>query len=347
MSDNFVDIIGFQLERVHTGVISWLLDTETLSVPMSDKLVLLSRLLNTSLQDDGGIKIKPIQEYPFGRSRRIDLVVKVSSKKGDTRSLVIECKTDSDIKVTQLKQSKEAFLKKNPSDDCSFFVLALGASQFTYKHLANDIKDLGFIVLDVPTTLRIFGGLSIKGNNKIYEDWYRAIEKEEERFSDIDKVLSTVENTRAERLKKRDYRLGFPLFYMFYAKLRELLEIGPFKNWAIYSGKNNPVMNWHGSKLEDESFPFYWEFNKESLKLKARRRKIPLEKWSSLRNEIQRLCNHSQGGQKTSDSKGNSVTIYKWDFDFCRESVDKIAIKTNAILKELHEKLRLLTRKYL
>src|SRR3972149_10300467 len=190
MSENFVDIIGFQLEKVHTGVIGWLLDTENHSASMSDKIVILNKLLNSSLQDDDVIKIKPIQEYSFGRSRRIDLVVEVINKGGNTRYLFIECKTDSDINEDQLKQGKEAFSKKKPSDDCSFFVLALGASQFTYKHVAEKIKNLGFIMLDVPTTLRIFRGLSIKGNSKIYDDWLVAIEKEVERSSNIEQVLS-------------------------------------------------------------------------------------------------------------------------------------------------------------
>ena len=347
MSENFVDIIGFQLEKVHTGVIGWLLDTENHSASMSDKIVILNKLLNSSLQDDDVSEIKPTQEYSFGRSRRIDLVVEVTSKKDDTRYLVIECKTDSEVDDTQLRQSKDAFLKKYPDSDCSFFVLTLGASQFTYQHLANKIKDLGFIVLDVPTTLRIFGDLSIKGNSKIYyDDWYRALEKEEERFSSIDQVLSTMENPWDEQLKKRGYRLGFPLFYMFYAKLRELLEKGPFKNWAICSGRNNPVMNWYDDdgcfkkSFGDESLSLYWNFDWQSLTLKAGFEKKPLEKWISLRNEVQRLCNHSQGGRRTADRQGTDVAIYKWDFDFCRESVDEIATKTNAILKEVHEKLK-------
>lgn len=344
MSENFVDIIGFQLEKVHTGVIGWLLDTENHSASMSDKIVILNKLLNSSLQDDDVIKIKPTQEYSFGRSRRIDLVVEVTSKKGDTRYLVIECKTDSDVNKDQLQKSKEAFLRKKLNSNCYFFVLTLGASQFTYQHLADKIKELEFVVLDVSKTRQIFSSLSIKDKSKIYDDWCEALEKEERRFSNIDQVLSTMESPWDEQLKKRGYRLNFPLYYMFYAKLRELLENGPFKNWAIFSGSNNPVMNWQDGCVDkgfgDESLSLYWEFNWESLTLKAGFEKKPLEKWSSLRNEVQRLCNHSQGGRRTADRQGTSVTIYKWDFNFCRESVDEIATKTNAILEELHEKLK-------
>ena len=351
MSGNFVDIVGFQLEKVHTGIISWLLDTENHSVSMSDKIVILNKLLNSSLQDDD-IKIKPTQEYSFGRSRRIDLVVEVTSKKGDTRRyLVIECKTDSDVNKNQLEESKKAFLKQKPNDDCSFFVLTLGASQFTYQHIAPDIKTLEFVVLNLSKTREIFSHLSIEGKSKIYDDWCDALKREEIRSSTIDQVFSDIGNMKnlknsEQKLKKLGYRVGFPIFYTFYAKLRELLEKGPFKNWAICSGRNNPVMNWYDDdgcfkkSFGDESLSLYWNFDWQSLTLKAGFEKKPLEKWISLRNEVQRLCNHSQGGRRTADRQGTDVAIYKWDFDFCRESVDEIATKTNAILKEVHEKLK-------
>ncbi len=34
MSETFVDIIGFQLEKIHTGVIAWLLDCELSPLPL-------------------------------------------------------------------------------------------------------------------------------------------------------------------------------------------------------------------------------------------------------------------------------------------------------------------------
>jgi len=355
MSENFVDIIGFQLEKVHTGVIGWLLDTENHSASMSDKIVILNKLLNSSLQDDDVSKIKPTQEYSFGRSRRIDLVVEVTSKKDDTRYLVIECKTDSEVDDTQLRQSKDAFLKKHPNSDCSSFVLTLGASQFTYQHLTDKIKTLGFTVLDVSKTRRLFSGLSIKDKSKIYyDDWCSALEREEIRSSTIDQVFSDIGNMKnlmnsEQKLKELGYRVGFPIFYTFYAKLREQLENGPYKNWAIFSGSNNPVMNWQDGCVDkgfgDELLRLYWEFNWHSLTLKAylkNREKKLTERWSHLRDDVERLCGSSgvPGGRKTANKQGTWISIYKWDFDFCRESLHEIATKTNMVLEDLHEKLR-------
>ncbi len=37
MDSNFVNIIGYQFEKVHTGVIRWLLDSKNGRVPMEQK----------------------------------------------------------------------------------------------------------------------------------------------------------------------------------------------------------------------------------------------------------------------------------------------------------------------
>src|SRR3972149_4701982 len=122
MSDNFVDIVGFQLEKVHTGVISWLLDSRNPMVSESDRISLLSKLLSNGMQNDDIASITPIQEYSFGRRRRLDLVVKIMMKKSDTCYLLIECKTDSDVVFDQLQQCRNAFLKEDPHAVCSFYV---------------------------------------------------------------------------------------------------------------------------------------------------------------------------------------------------------------------------------
>jgi hypothetical protein len=87
MPQNFVGVVGFQLEKVHIGVIGWLLDSGNPVVPASDKILVLSRFLLTPLQEDDITTISSIKEYSFGRRRRIDLVVKVINKKGDTHYL--------------------------------------------------------------------------------------------------------------------------------------------------------------------------------------------------------------------------------------------------------------------
>jgi len=345
MFDNFVDIVGFQLEKVHTGVISWLLDSRNPTVPESDRISLLSKLLSNGMQNDDIASITPIQEYSFGRRRKIDLVVKVMMKKGDTCYLLIECKTDSDVDYEQLQQSRNAFLKEDPHATCSFYVLTLGASQFTYQHMAEKIKELGFNVLNVSGTRKKFSGLSLEGKNKIYDVWCNALKREEERCLNVDKILLKMESPWDDRLRVRGYRLGFPLFYMYYAKLRENLDNSPFKNWAIYTGRNNPVMNWQDGWIKngqgEEALSLYWEFNWNSLILKVELGDKDHDRWGSLKDKIVHLCKASPvPGRQPASREGTWVSVYKWEFNFCRTPVTEISKNTVMILEDVHGRLR-------
>jgi len=42
--NNFVSIVGYQFERVHTGVISWLLDTKNTTVSLDIKYEIICRI---------------------------------------------------------------------------------------------------------------------------------------------------------------------------------------------------------------------------------------------------------------------------------------------------------------
>ncbi|MGH7792376.1 MAG: hypothetical protein ACREOB_08700, partial [Thermodesulfobacteriota bacterium] len=65
-------------------------------------------------------------------------------------------------------------------------------------------------------------------------------------------------------------------------------------------------------------------------------------RWGHLRDDVQRLCISCgvPGGRGTTNRRGTWVSIYKWDFDFCRQSIPEIANKTNMILENVHEKLK-------
>jgi hypothetical protein len=121
--------------------------------------------------------------------------------------------------------------------------------------------------------LNIFSRLSIAGKSKIYDDWIAALEAERARAAQIDRALGAVEDPWDARLLKAGYRTGFPLFYQFYHKLRLHLKKEPFTGWAIYSGSNNPVMNWQEGWVnlgpEDGGIKLYWEFNWNAFCLKA------------------------------------------------------------------------------
>lgn len=345
MTDNFVDIVGYQLEKVHTGVISWLLDSHHPPLPTSDRLLLLQRLAHNLPHGDPITEVIPIREYSFGRRLRIDLVVEVRFSTDQPHYVLLECKADSDVSLEQLQRSRDAFLKKTRTNSLSCVVLAIGASQFTYQHFADDVLNLGFQVVDLPRACQVFSGLSIAGKNRLYDDWCDALQREEARARAVDQELASVDKPWNSALEAKGYRLGFPLFYMFYAKLRNELDNGPFQNWAIYSARNNPVMNWSEgwipSGTGDHSLQLYWEFAWDSFYLKAKLTNESPERWQRVRSEVVRVCSSCPvPGRRTANRKGTGVSAYKWTFDFCRETVAEICRKTNDVLAHVHERLR-------
>ena len=156
MAENFVDIVGYQLEKIHTGVIAWLLDSERSPLPLLEQNAVIAKLTPDILQGVELTKVKAIREYSFGRRRRIDLVLEMNRKDRTKTYLLIECKTDSDVSVDQLKKSAEAFSANNPNVPFSVIVLAVGAGQFTLTHLLPDIQRLGFHTIDLLRALEIF-----------------------------------------------------------------------------------------------------------------------------------------------------------------------------------------------
>jgi len=269
--------------------------------------------------------------------------VEVTGRDDKKRYLLIECKTDSDLDVEQLRRSRESFLQQNKHADVTCLALTLGASQFTYSPSDPEIRELGFTVLNVSETRRIFSGLEVGGRGKTYyEDWREALQREEERASKIDQALSRMDSPRDERLKEEGCRLGFPVFYMFYAKLRDRLNKTSFKNWHIYSMANNPVMNWADGWLPPEQGPpsLFWEFNWDCFTLKAHLSDEWSDWWRGRRPRVIKLCASSPvQGRRSADRSGTHVSAYRWKFDFCRESVQEVAEKTVGILESVQEPL--------
>ena len=344
LDDNFVDIVGYQLEKVHTGVISWLLDSKNTKVPFEDKIKILKKLYEIIPPLPlNNIKIKPTQEYSFGRSKRIDLVVELELDK-NKHFIVIECKTDSDVDITQLRNSKTSFEEKHGNNKSSFYVFLLGASQFTYQHKESIIKkELGYKIIDLSNILEIFSDLSIKGKNKIYDDWYNALQKENERSMNIDQELKNMNNPWDEQLKGLGYRIGLPVFYLYYAKLRDNIEKkSPYKKWGIYSGTNNAVMNWQDGWIDIDGNELLWEFNNELLVLKAHIKR----KNDNLKNKvrtIRTICDKYKeelGGERTKDRKGEYISLYKWEFNFCKDTIEINTKKVISILERIHDELK-------
>ena len=348
MAENFVDIVGYQLEKIHTGVIAWLLDSERSPLPTHEQAVLVRKLAPDLLKGKEVTSTKAKREYSFGRSRRIDLVLEIILKDQKKTYVLIECKTDSDVSIDQLKKSKQAFSEKNPDGFTSVIALAIGAGQFTLMHQLQDIRCHGFHAINVPRALEIFSSLSIADTTPTYDDWIATLRAEHNRSVQIDRTLGGLDDPKDTRLLKIGYRTGFPVFYMFYDKLRAFLDKGPFKGWAIYSGRNNPVLNWQEGWItvgsENDAFSLYWEFNWDAFCLKAEienQNAARWERWQKIRPAIVELCTPCPiAGCQTSNRRGTWVTAYKWKFDFCREAPSDIARKTGDILSHIHKHLQ-------
>ena len=346
MSETFVDIIGYQLEKIHTGVIAWLLDCDRSPLPLDERTEVIAKLAPDLMTGAKLRSIKAIPEYSFGRRRRIDLVLKMTRNDGAAKYLLIECKTDSDVSFKQLEQSEEAFLERKPYAQPAVISLALGAGQFTMQHQMKAFQQREFRAIDLDRALDIFSKLSISGHNRIYDQWITSMLEEKKRASNICKVIQSNDIPIDDRLRKSGYRTGFPFFYLFYDKIREHLEIGLHRCWAIYSGRNNPVMNWQNgwikSGSENDQIQLYWEFNRNAFCLKAAiSNESSVERWAELRSSvIDTSSTCPVKGKKTRNSRGTWVTAYKWEFDFCKERPIAIAEKTNSIISDLHERLR-------
>ena len=349
ITDNFIDIIGYQLEKVHTGMIAWLLDSERSPLRPCEQTAVLEKLVPNISQGAKLTKVKAIREYSFGRRLRIDLVLEMNREDQTKTCLLIECKTDSDVNVDQLKRSAQEFSKKNPNVPFSVIILAVGAGQFTLSHQLREIRHLGFHTIDLPRTLEIFSGLSIAGTISTYADWIASLQAEHARTIQIDEALAKLDGPWDVRLLKAGYRTGFPVFYMFYDKLRAYLDEGRFQGWSIYSGSNNPVMNWQDGWItvgsEDDAIELYWEFNENAFCLKAvikgeteEQTVARWKRWQDIRPVLIELCTSCPiSGRKTNNKRGTWVTAYKWEFDFCNETPSAIADKTSDILSHVHK----------
>lgn len=353
MASNFVDIVGYQLEKIHTGMIAWLLDSERSPLPLLEQSTIIAKLASDIPQRGTLTKVKAIREYSFGRRLRIDLVLEINREDRTKTYLLIEYKTDSDVSVDQLKRSAQEFSKENPKVPFSVIILAVGAGQFTLTHQLREIQCLGFRAIDLPRTLEIFSALSIAGTTSTYDDWIASLRAERDRAIQIDQALAGMDGPWDARLLKAGYRTGSPIFYMFYDKLRAHLNEGCFQGWAIYNGSNNPVMNWQEGWVTvgtgGDAIKLYWEFNWNDFRLKAAIKGQAEEQtsarwkhWQDIRPALIQLCKLCPiSGHKTYNKRGtSSAAAYKWEFDFCNETPGVIANKTSAILSHVHKCLK-------
>ena len=132
---------------------------------------------------------------------------------------------------------------------------------------------------------------------------------------------------------------------MYYDKLRYKLSPENPYEWDIYSGSNNPVMNLKSIRykavLEGKEVPLFWEYNWNTFRLKAGLGKQNLKNWNHFRERIINVCKQCPiPGKKSPNGKGEYVSIFKWEFNFCKQEINYIASQTNQILEFLDNKIQ-------
>ncbi|NGQ93615.1 hypothetical protein G3578_00285 [Brevibacillus sp. SYP-B805] len=347
MKSNFVNIVGYQFERVHTGVISWLLDTQNSIVPMDAKYEILRRIHNIcKKQIDFQIHeieaITCIPEYAFGRRRKIDIVVKIDLTNRNTKFLVIEMKVDAIPTSEQLHGTQADFMQSNNAapNDVLFLLFLFGSA-----HVCVQPALQHFTLFRLPEILEVFAGLHL--DEHIYEEWIESMKEEDLRRACIQSHLKDAPHLWDEGYwKDKGYRTWLPLFYYIYHDLKRHSK--RYAEWDIYSGQNNPVMNWRNGWLAKTilgyNVTFYWEFNFEAFVLKVmldEKKKLPKRELDWLRKEIADLCDFetNKGGRRTQDRYGTFNSLYKWSFDFKNQDFARIMSDVDQILANIHPKL--------
>jgi len=343
---NFVDIVGFQLEKVHTGVLKWFLETGTTTGTTTKEKYNAIELLYTykgktppfKEQDIASISCTP--EWSSDDSRiRIDLVTEITLNNVSKRVwLVFEVKTDSIPYDEQLKNTRDTF--KKPGDYVEYFLLLVGTSMIFERRFDGRY---GFKTI---TNQQLFGIFNHYGRLPIICDWTEALEREISRFNNVEANLKNTPhgnlNTRAY-WEGHGYRYRFPLWYCLYEKLR--VHLKSRDDWEIESGINNPVMHWvkgwQDNNYNNKNYKTYFEFNDNSYCLKVKIDKKKIGKGKIERDDlnqfrdrmigkIQKITNIQQG-RPSRKSYGTWNTIYKWEFEFTKMNLKNIAGEVNVI----------------
>ena len=335
MPPSFVDIVGFQLEKVHSGVLAWLLHSARSPLEPQGRVELLGRLCGIALKVDEVREVRTTREYSFGRGKRIDLVAEIDLTDGAKMAVVMELKTDSPVYIKQLRTTRQEWEDKHgASVRTTYLVLALGASEPTLAQHNTTIGTLGYRPLNIAATLAAVSGLQIAGAERAYyNDWISSLLAEQHRLDSIDEALLGVSGPYDEALAQIGYRIGFPVFYAYYGKLREVLNRSNHRDWLIASGQNNPVMTWPGGELHGARSIIYLEFNGEAFCLKVEPKGVRDGEWEEYLEELRQVAAVASGnGRPTANRSGRYRTVYKWPFRLSKQKLADVAERTSFIL---------------
>ena len=325
--ENFVQVVGYQLEKIHTAVINWCLELDP-NEEISDSKYqticnIYKKIEKTAPFNKEEIKhIKGIPEFSFGRKARIDLVIEITTN-NEKHFLVCEMKVDSDPYVEQLDNTVHLSKKNLSSSNIDYLLILLGCSSVSREIGDNHSH---FHSIDCNDLLEIFKPQ--ENDSFIVLQWFESMRSEITKSKNVVedyKKLYPLKVKNKEAHKKLGYRPLFTLYYYLYSHIRNHFSCK--SDWKVYSGGNNPVMNWEKGWKSVGPFKFYWEFNylEYCFKVKIDDKEISKTQLNKLRGLLVPVLNKLEiPGKEAQKRYGKWNSIYKWKFSPATQSLAEI-----------------------
>lgn len=256
---NFVYTVGYALEKVHSGLLGAVLNSEA-------GAEVASRLWN--LNGSGGQRIpagdvtglEVARECPTGRRGVVDLVASFTNKQsGKKCHIVCEYKVDgTGNHAKQCETYMNNWNQAHEGEDSRYRFITAGGARF-WKSPKKPFQQV-----DIPELMKL---LEPAADIPLVSDYIAALQDELDR-AEIAPEVGDQEDAPL------GYR-GYDWYYAYYDHLRKQLECA--QEWSIYSGGHNAVMNWtpswtreegRGARKACELGVAYCEFNNRPFVLK-------------------------------------------------------------------------------
>lgn len=234
-SQNFVYAVGYSLEKVHSGILCNLLNSDHGSKIASafwNKVSDLSQSGFETIPAEDIEDLKAVREYKIAKRTVADLIISFEhSETGEKHHIVCEYKVDGTVEYEdQCKRIRKAWMEVCPDKQSAFVFVTTGGSRFW-------TPPDEFAHIDIPHLKKILG--PCEEDVPLLTDYFLALDDELLRRT----IVEFVVDREDEDMASLGYR-RYDIYYAYYDVIRNLLNR---EEWQIESGGRNPVMSWRNS----------------------------------------------------------------------------------------------------
>ena len=257
---NFVYVVGYSLEKVHSGVLARLVDGPHGSAVVA---AFWNALCPQPIAPEDVKQPKAVREHKIGPRAVVDLLISFrNNQTGEKHHLVCEYKVEGTGNHDgQCQRFRDHWESKHPDEPTCFAFITTGGARFWTPPPPSCFQHV-----DLPALLKL---LSPYREHRLVHDYTEALEDEQLRGA----LAPAVAGLSPAEKRELGYR-SYSWWYAYYHALRT--KFAAPQEWDIYSGTRNPVMRWRPSwAWKDEESRnkcpfgmFYCEFNRSSLMLK-------------------------------------------------------------------------------